>query len=115
VHVPFWSRGRKVEYYNAATVDRAEVGTDLFSADAEDDDVWFSPYANLAGSMMYFGGRNLNTHKIPVAFPGSAVDQASGSFRFGNLRLAKGVPMRQTQRNNSRQARRHRLLHVGHR
>ena len=27
VHVPFWSRGRKVEYYNAATADRAEVGT----------------------------------------------------------------------------------------
>lgn len=90
VHVPFWSRGRKVEYYDADTEDRAEVGSNLISADADGEDVWFSPYANLAGSMMYLGGRNLSTHKIPVANPGSAVDQSSNSFRFGVLRFGQG-------------------------
>jgi hypothetical protein len=31
VQVPFWSRGRKLEYYDASTDDRAEVGSDILS------------------------------------------------------------------------------------
>jgi hypothetical protein len=32
VQIPRWSRGRKVEYYNAATDDRAETGSDILPA-----------------------------------------------------------------------------------
>lgn len=88
--VPFWSRGRKIEYYDAATDDRAEVGSDILPVAADGEDCWFSPYANLAGSMMYAGSPNSGIYKIPVANPGSAVDQLVNNFRFGVLRFGQG-------------------------
>lgn len=88
--VPFWSRGRKLEYYNATTDDRAEVGSNTLPVAADGEDCWFSPYANLAGSMMYAGSPNSSIYKIPVANPGSAVDQVTNSFRFGILRFGQG-------------------------
>lgn len=88
--VPFWSRGRKFEYYDAATDDRAEVGSNILPVIADGEDCWFSPYQNLAGSMMYGGSRNGGTFKIPTANPGSAVDQQTGSFNFGFLRFGQG-------------------------
>jgi hypothetical protein len=90
VQVPFWSRGRKIEYYNAATDDRAEVGSNILPVAADGEDCWFSPYANLAGSMMYAGSPNSSIYKIPVANPGSAVDQQVNNFRFGILRFGQG-------------------------
>jgi hypothetical protein len=88
--IPFWNRGRKIEYYDASTDDRAEVGTDLLPVLADGEDCWFSPYQNLAGSMMYAGSPNSGIYKIPVANPGSAVDQLVNSFRFGTLRFGQG-------------------------
>jgi hypothetical protein len=88
--VPFWSRGRKFEYYSATTDDRVEVGSNILPVVADGEDCWFSPYQNLAGSMMYGGSRNGGTFKIPVANPGSAVDQQTGSFNFGFLRFGQG-------------------------
>jgi hypothetical protein len=90
VQVPFWSRGKKLEYYNAATDDRAEVGSDVLGVKADGEDCWFSPYANLGGSMMYAGSPNSGIYKIPVASPGSAVDQLVNNFRFGILRFGQG-------------------------
>jgi hypothetical protein len=90
VQVPFWSRGRKIEYYSAATDDRAEVGSNILPVAADGEDCWFSPYANLAGSMMYAGSPNSGIYKIPVANPGSAVDQLVNNFRFGILRFGQG-------------------------
>jgi hypothetical protein len=90
VQVPFWSRGRKIEYYNAATDDRAEVGSNILPVAADGDDCWFSPYANLGGSMMYAGSPNSGIYKIPVANPSSAVDQQVNNFRFGILRFGQG-------------------------
>src|SRR4051812_30228116 len=68
--VPFWSRGRKFEYYNVTTDDRVEIGSNILPVVADGEDCWFSPYQNLAGSMMYGGSRNGGTFKIPVANPG---------------------------------------------
>lgn len=85
--VPFWSHGQKVKYYNDTTDDSVEVGTDMLGSAAALDDVWFSPYQNLAGSMMYLGSRNSGIYKIPLANPGSAVSQNVSSFRFGHLRF----------------------------
>lgn len=90
VQVPFWSRGRKVEYYDSSTDDRAEVGTNLLPVAADGEDCWFAPYQNLAGSMMYVGSRNSGIYKIPVANPGSAVDQSISNHRFGVFRIGQG-------------------------
>lgn len=88
--VPFWARGRKIEYYNALTEDRAEVGSDLLPAAATGEDVWFSPYQNLAGAMQYLGSPNSSVYKIPVANPGNAVDQSVANYRWGILRFGQG-------------------------
>ncbi len=88
--VPFWSRGKKIEYYDATANDRAEVGSDQLGVAADGEDCWFSPYANLGGSMMYAGSPNSGIYKIPVANPASAVDQLVDNFRFGILRFGQG-------------------------
>lgn len=88
--VPFFSYGQKVKYYNSTDDDTHEVGTDVLGSAASGEDVWFSPYQNLAGSMVYFGSPNSGVFKVPVANPGSAVSQAVSSFRFGNLRFGQG-------------------------
>ena len=90
VEVPFFSHTTKVKYYNATDDDTHEVGSDLLGAAANGDDVWFAPYANLAGSFMYLGSASADTYKIPVASPGSAAPQFNGSFRFGNLVFGQG-------------------------
>src|SRR3954462_15866147 len=56
--VPFFSYGKKVKYYNDSDDDTHEVGSDLLGSAADGEDVWFSPYQNLAGSMMYLGSPN---------------------------------------------------------
>src|SRR5690349_19756577 len=90
VEVPFWSRGQKLEYYNANGDDRAEIGSDILGAKADGEDCWFAPYQNLAGSMTYAGSPNSGIFKIPVANPASAVDQQVTDFRFGVLRFGQG-------------------------
>lgn len=88
--IPFFSYGRKVKYYDADADDTAEVGTNLLPAAADGEDVSFSPYQNIAGAFMYLSSPNSSVYKIPVANPGSAVDQQSttyrGFFKFGQSR-----------------------------
>jgi hypothetical protein len=88
--IPYWSRARKIEYYDATTDDRIEVGSDLLPAAASGEDVWFAPYQNLAGSFMYCGSPNSGVYKIPAANPGSAVDQQVNNFRFGVFNFSQG-------------------------
>ena len=90
VQVPFYSHGQKVKYYNSTDDDTHEVGTDLLGSKADGEDVWLSPYQNLAGSFVYLGSPNSGVYKIPAANPGSAVDQLVNSFRFGVLRFGQG-------------------------
>lgn len=88
--VPFFSHGKKLKYYDATLDDTVEIGTDILGTAADGEDVWFSKYQNLAGSMMYAGSPHSGTFKIPVASPGSAVSQGATDFRFGILRFGQG-------------------------
>jgi hypothetical protein len=84
------SRGQKVEYYDTATDDWVEIGSNVLGSSADGEDVWISPYANLAGAFSYFGSRNSGIWKSPEANPGSAVSQAITTHRFGMLRFGQG-------------------------
>lgn len=88
--VPFFSYGRKVKYYDLTTNDTVEVGSDLLPATADGDECSISPYQNLAGAFVYVSSINSSVYKIPVANPGSAVDQLSteykGYLKFGQSR-----------------------------
>lgn len=88
--VPFWSHDRKVEYYDATTEDRVEVGDDLLPEDADGEDVRFEWYQNLAGAFMYVGNKFMSTLKIPIANPGSPVDQSVNNNRFHVFVFGKG-------------------------
>jgi hypothetical protein len=90
VQIPFFSHGRKVKYYDTVSEDNIEVGSDLLSADQDGEDVWFAPYDNLAGSHMYLGGAKNTIQKIPVANPGSSVDQLMTTYRFGTFKAGQG-------------------------
>lgn len=74
--VIFSTYGRKVQYYDTVTEDHIEVGTNLLPSAANNLDVCIEPYYSLAGSMIYIGGPDVGFFKIPVANPGSAVDQS---------------------------------------
>lgn len=87
--VPFYSHGRKIKYYDETTADTIEVGTDLLPVGASGEDVWFKAYQSLAGSMVYLGSPNSSVYKIPVANPGSAVDQAVSNYRWGVFHIGQ--------------------------
>lgn len=87
--VVWYSHGRKVKYYDVDTDDTVEVGTDLLPSAADGEDVWFRPYQSLAGSFMYLGSPNSGVYKIPVANPGSAVDQSVNNYRFGVFHIGQ--------------------------
>lgn len=89
VEVPFFSHGRKVKYYNVSTDDTTEVGTDLLPTAANGEDVWFQSYQSLAGSFEYLGSPNSGAFKIPLANPGSAVDQGVSQYRFGVFHIGQ--------------------------
>lgn len=86
--VLFYSANESVYQYNSATLDTQEVGSNLL-AGANDEDVWFSPYQNLAGYFMYLGSAHTSIFKIPLADPGSAVDQSPTEW-FGNATIDQG-------------------------
>lgn len=92
--VPFFSAGRKLYYYNGS--DTVEVTTtDLFPVAAAGDDVNIVPYSNLAGSFVYVTSPNSSIYKIPVANPGSVVNQNSTNkipdYRFGWAKIDNAV------------------------
>lgn len=87
--VPFFSHGRKVKYYDKVLDDTVEIGTDKLPATADREDVWFTPYQNLAGSFVLFGSPNSSIYKIPVPNPDSAVDQNVASYRFGIAKISQ--------------------------
>lgn len=88
--VPFFSYGRKIKYYDEDADDTQEVGTDLLPAAADGEDVSINPYQNISGAFVFLSSPSSSIYKIPVANPGSAVDQQSttyrGFFKFGQSR-----------------------------
>jgi len=87
--VLFFSHGQKIKYYDDATDDTIEIGSDLLGADAYDKDTWFTYYDHLAGAFVYVGNEYTSTKKIPVANPDTARDQQN-SERYGIMRSGQG-------------------------
>lgn len=86
--VPFFSAGRSLYHYDATDDDTYEDDTvNILPEAADGEDTNFNPYTNLAGSFMYVTSQNSPTYKIPVANPGSAVDQKSLDYRFGFTKI----------------------------
>ena len=88
--VPFWSRGRKLEYYDALTDDRAEVGSDLLPAAASGEES---------------GSRHTRTSRVPCNMPARRIPASTRSpslipealstsqshnYRWGILRFGQG-------------------------
>lgn len=94
--IVFRARKQKIEYLDPDTNDWIEVvdarngDDDILGAAAEDEDVWFAPYQNLAGAFMYCGSPNSGVWKIPLANPGHAVNQSVNNFRWGVFRFGRG-------------------------
>lgn len=74
-------RGRKLEYATDLEGTWTEVGTNLFPAEAEDDDARFANYQSLAGAMVFISSPNSSIYKIMVANPGSYTDLLSTTHR----------------------------------
>lgn len=85
--IPYFSVLRSIYYYDETSNDTIEVGTNLLPTAASGEDVNFMPYQNLAGFWMYITSPHSSIYKIPLANPGSAVDQVSLSYRFANARI----------------------------
>lgn len=85
--IPYYATGQKVFYYNLATDDTVEVGSNLLPTAASGEDVSFMPYQNLAGYWMYLTSPHSSIYKISLANPGSAVDQNSLYYRFAHANI----------------------------
>lgn len=83
VEVPFFSYGQKLKYYNVTLNDTVEIGSNILPIAANEEDLWFQSYQNLAGSFVYCGSPNSSVYKIVVANPGNAVDQLVPNFHWG--------------------------------
>jgi len=79
--VAFRTRGRKIEYYDTATEEWIESGSDVLPVAASGEDISIEPYQNLAGAFMYFSSPNSSIYKIHLANPGSVTDLSSTAFR----------------------------------
>lgn len=79
--IPFWGHDRKVKYYDAALQDSVEVGTDMLPVGASGEDISHTLYQSIAGSFLLLSSPNSSVYKIPIANPGSAVDQLMDTFR----------------------------------
>jgi len=87
--IPFRTRDRKIEYFDATTEDWIEVSTNVLPAAANAEDVAMDQYHNLAGAFMYLSSPSSSIYKIPIANPGSHKDLASTSHR-GYIRIKQG-------------------------
>lgn len=81
-------RGRKLEYATSLDGDWTEVGTNLFPADAENDDATAVNYQSLAGAILFVSSPNSSIYKIMTANPGSYTDLSSTTHR-GYIRIHK--------------------------
>ncbi len=85
----FMSYARKLVYYDSITDEMVEIGTNTLPVAADGEDVWFEPYQALGGAFVVAGSPNSSIYKIPVANPGSAVDQLTNNYRFGVMHVGQ--------------------------
>lgn len=79
--VLFRKRGRKLEVYDDEAETWDEAGTDVFPADAEDDEMSFVNYDSQAGAQCLLSSENSSIYKIMVANPLSVVDLLSVDYK----------------------------------
>lgn len=78
-----WAKiGRKLYYYTDAVGDWTEIGTDFFSAAAEDDEVSFANYVTNQGNQVWMSSENSSLYKIMTANPADPVDQYNSAKNF---------------------------------
>ena len=77
---------RTIEYYDTATEDWIETGSNITPAVANDDDFAFDTYQSQAGSMIFGSSPNSSIYKILVANPGSITDLLSTVYK-GYIRV----------------------------
>lgn len=80
--IPFRTRLRKVEYYDATTDEWVEVGTDILPVAASGQDITLSPYQSITGSQLWLNSPNCGPIKIMVANPGSYTSMYDSSKNF---------------------------------
>jgi len=86
--IPFFSAGRSVYYYDTDTDDTIETNTaNILPEAAENEDINFNQYSNLAGSFMYISSPHSPHFKTPVANPAYPVDQRILDHRFGFCKI----------------------------
>ncbi|MFA5937544.1 MAG: hypothetical protein WC822_06740 [Candidatus Paceibacterota bacterium] len=84
--VPFYTHDRKVKYFDDATDSSIEVGTDMLPVAASGEEMSLENYHSLAGAFLYLSSPSSSFYKIPIANPGSAVDQSMTNHR-GRFRI----------------------------
>jgi len=80
--IPFRTRARKVEYYNATTEDWVEIGTDILPVGADGLDIAFAKYSGLSGPEIHFNSPEAGPHKIKVANPGDYISLYDAAKNF---------------------------------
>jgi len=86
--VLFKTYDRKLKYYDEATEDWIENGTDLLDSAADEKDIALEEYHSMAGAFLYAGSPYSDFYKVPIANPGSAVAQSITNHR-GLFRLKR--------------------------
>lgn len=101
--VPFFTFNQKIMYYNATTGDTQEVNTtNVLPAASSGEDQSVMPYANIAGSWVYFTSPNSSIYKIHVSDPGDVRDLLSTAFR-GNAKIDNNRMFLWNRKDNYRQ------------
>lgn len=80
--LPVITRGQKVLYYDDATKDWVESGSDVLGSDADGEQVTLTPYTSLAGYQLWIGSPNSSLYKMMLANPDDIVDQYNASVNF---------------------------------
>ena len=81
-------RGRKLEYATSVDGSWTEIGTNLFPADAENDEMTVGNYQSLAGAMAFISSPNSSIYKIMTANLDDYTDLSSTTHR-GHIRIHK--------------------------
>jgi len=87
--IMFKTRARKIEYYDEATSDWIENGSDVLPLAASGEDISVEPYSGMAGYAVYLSSPNSSIYKIMIYNPGDLIDFVSTDFR-GKIKIRNG-------------------------
>lgn len=92
VQIPFRSRGRKVEYYDVATDEWIEIGTDVLPVGADGEQITFDTITTVTGPQVWLNSPHAGPHKIMVANPGSITAMYDGTKNYrGHITIKGGA------------------------